>query len=421
MQPWIGYPCSVPKLKGSDREILELMQHLVRVSPFVTTVVVLTVVAMAVAPASADVVSGASGVEGGWASGGIDNRVGRGGDAGGDGVAGTDDGAGGDGDAGSDGATTWAALQSNGTELDPDKVVLEVQLQSDGSATWFIRYRVKLTNQSVADAFARVRADIEAGRLERAGRFKLQMESVVENASAVTGREMALRAVTVTAARRKPPGATTTYGVVTYEFEWTNFAEITDGHIRMGDALVDFFLTEDVTLLVTWPDGYRLVDSTPAPSEDRDDALVWKGPKEFTSDGPVVVIEPTSGWMGVTSPVDLGWFVAAVVGVLLTIVWYRRRGTGVDGTEEPTPGTEAAVDVDGTEPVADELLSDEERVIHLLEEHGGRMKQQAVVETLEWSETKTSQVVKDLHEAEKIERYRLGRENVLALPGEMDV
>ncbi len=68
-----------------------------------------------------------------------------------------------------------------------------------------------------------------------------------------------------------------------------------------------------------------------------------------------------------------------------------------------------------------ELLSAEERVLRLLEENGGRMKQQDIQEALDWSQTKTSNVVNDLQDDGKIEVYRIGNENTLALPGEIDI
>jgi hypothetical protein len=83
-------------------------------------------------------------------------------------------------------------------------------------------------------------------------------------------------------------------------------------------------------------------------------------------------------------------------------------GASVDG---PSDGTVA--DGDGS---PDELLSNEERVVRLLERHGGRLKQQAVVAELDWTEAKTSQVVSDLRETGDVESFRLGRENVLSLP-----
>jgi len=63
-----------------------------------------------------------------------------------------------------------------------------------------------------------------------------------------------------------------------------------------------------------------------------------------------------------------------------------------------------------------ELLSSGERVLWLLEQNGGRMRQQAVAERLDWTAAKTSQVVSDLRENGAIESFRIGRENVLTLP-----
>jgi uncharacterized membrane protein len=63
-----------------------------------------------------------------------------------------------------------------------------------------------------------------------------------------------------------------------------------------------------------------------------------------------------------------------------------------------------------------ELLSNEEKVLRLVEDNGGRMKQKQVVEELDWTAAKTSQVVGDLRDDEKLESFRLGRENVLTLP-----
>lgn len=319
-----------------------------------------------------------------------------------------------------DDGDTWVAIQSNETELDPDEVVLEVGLRPDGSAHWAIRYRVRLANQSVTDAFEAVRTDIEANRLERAGEFKLRMEPVVAAARNETGRRMELQEVTVTTDRRRPPGAIGTYGVVTYEFVWTHFAMVEDGQIRMDDILVDFFLTEDVTMLVTWPDGYQVTESIPSSEEPESGMVVWTGPKEFSSDGPEVLVERTEGGAGLSVPVSpVGFAAVALLCVALVAGWYRTRARQEEASLE-TPSVEPATETETSEP-PEALLSDEERVIRLLKDNGGRMKQQAVVEQLDWSETKTSQVVSDLHEADKIERYRLGRENVLALPGEIDI
>ena len=78
----------------------------------------------------------------------------------------------------------------------------------------------------------------------------------------------------------------------------------------------------------------------------------------------------------------------------------------------------AAADDGDDPPWADELLSNEEQVLALVEHEGGRMKQQEVAQTLEWTDAKTSQVVRKMRDEDTLDAFRLGRENVLVLPDE---
>jgi hypothetical protein len=104
-------------------------------------------------------------------------------------------------------------------------------------------------------------------------------------------------------------------------------------------------------------------------------------------------------------------------------------GAGAGGTETDAGGDDtgedataaagaAAVDGDDDPPWADELLSNEEQVLALVEHEGGRMKQQEVAGTLEWTDAKTSQVVRKMRDEGDLDAFRLGRENVLVLPDE---
>lgn len=321
-------------------------------------------------------------------------------------------------------------LQDDGTQVSPDSVVIQVDIQPNGAARWQVEYRVVLDDANTSEAFEAVRQNVTEHSLTYAGRFRVRQEPAVAAAENATGREMALRNVTVAADRQRPAGLPDAYGVLTYTFEWTDFGTVENGRIRAGKALVGFFLHEDWTLIVSWPDGYRPVEVVPAPDGERDRTAVWRGPTEFTTGGPRVVLEPTGSADGLRLPTSPALLVGlAGLVVVLAVGWYRREGLrhvlpgsfgASDEAHESEPvASEGDAEPDATPP--EELLSDEERVVRLLEEHGGRMKQQDVVGALEWSETKTSQVVRDLHEEEKIERYRLGRENVLALPGEMDI
>jgi hypothetical protein len=305
-------------------------------------------------------------------------------------------------------------LPGDGTNLSADSTAIEIAVRPGGSAAWTIQYRVDLDDEETTERFERVDRDIENSTLEYSGAFTDQMQEAADAAAAETGRSMSVGNTTVHA--RTTPGG---YGVVTYRFVWTNFAASSNGRLRIGDALVGFFLaSEQSSLAVSWPEGYDLEQVSPEPDETSDRSVIWQGRREFAPNQPRVVV---SGGL----PVPVEPLAAVAVGLVAVVAVWRLRGgglpvpsprsSGASGDEAASTGGDDEVDV------PDELLSDPERVLELLERNGGRMKQQAVVDHLDWSETKTSQVVNGLKEDGNIEVYRIGRENVLSLPGEMDV
>lgn len=103
-----------------------------------------------------------------------------------------------------------------------------------------------------------------------------------------------------------------------------------------------------------------------------------------------------------------------------------------DGTQSPsgTPGaestTDAQTDDEGAEAGASEqqsaeepdlsLLSDAERVEYLLEQNGGRMRQADIVDETGWSDAKVSQLLSSMTDEDRVEKLRLGRENLISLP-----
>ena len=64
------------------------------------------------------------------------------------------------------------------------------------------------------------------------------------------------------------------------------------------------------------------------------------------------------------------------------------------------------------------LLSDEERVEYLLEESGGRMKQADIVKETGWSNAKVSQLLSSMADDDRVDKLRIGRENLISLPEE---
>lgn len=291
--------------------------------------------------------------------------------------------------------------------FDPDTVLLEAAVADDGDAAWEIRYLIRLDDENSTAAFESLEADVQANRSAYSDRFADRIGGTVAVAENATGREMAVRDVTVRTTRQE---LTRQYGVLVYAFEWTNFAVANDTTIRAGDAIAGLFLDETTSLTVSWPDGFRTVATDPAPDETGDRSATWHGPADFTTSQPHIVVSssappPTEPQAAGGLPTSLiaGAIALVLLGVGAAWWWRRREPT----TERPTEG-------DDSPP--EELLSNEERVLRLLREHGGRMKQQRVVEELGWTDAKTSQVVGDLRETGEIEGFRLGRENVLRLP-----
>ncbi|MEZ3116344.1 DUF4897 domain-containing protein [Halobaculum sp. MBLA0147] len=93
-----------------------------------------------------------------------------------------------------------------------------------------------------------------------------------------------------------------------------------------------------------------------------------------------------------------------------------------DGTDEHTDSDSGTDDDEGLpEPYASVLdgirppLTDAERVERALARERGRMRQSALADELDWSASKTSRVLSDMESDDRIEKIRVGRENVVDL------
>ena len=324
--------------------------------------------------------------------------------------------------------------------VDPDRVLVRADVPENGDATFTVEYRVALEDENATAAFEQLRTDVEQNTSRYRDRFGERLRRTARTAENATGREMTVENVTVTATERFDGR----YGVLRYSATWRGFAAVDGNEVRIGDALAGYYLDENSTLQIETPAGYRVAEVAPTADTRRDGVVSWRGPVAFASDRPVVVASAASEGQ-LPFP---GWLLAAgalVVAGTAAFGLYRRRTAEPTAGDEPAPmtdqspaaGTGAAVgDDDGSpprdgpsepaagaaddaDPMADidpELLSNEELVEQTLRAHGGRMKQQALIDELDWSETKTSHVVSDMREADRLDSFRVGRENVLILP-----
>lgn len=300
------------------------------------------------------------------------------------------------------------ALQSAAPAENYDGLGVQIRVHSNGTASWEVDFRYELADDAAQEAFEQVRRNVT----NPPGEFvTLMQESAVATAEETTGRSMELRNGVVRTNRSVPAGR---FGVVSYRFQWTNFAaQPADDRLEVGDALGEFRLDRNSTLTVEWSDGLARQSVTPEPDASRERLVGWEGPLQFRTVGPTIELTVTGAGGGLPLvPVGMLAVVLLVGGAVgLAILWKWREEEGATG---PAPGG-------GQTAPNDELLSDEERVLQLLDANGGRMKQQDLIDKVDWSRTKASDVVNEMHEAEQIEVFRLGRENVLTLPGEIEV
>jgi hypothetical protein len=303
------------------------------------------------------------------------------------------------------GTGSGTAAQSQPQQVTPDTVIMDVEVHENGTASWEVVYRTRLDDAESTAAFESYKTDVENNSTEYSQQFVGRMTNTIASAERATGREMEGRNFGVRAEIHEFPQR---YGIVVYSFQWVGFADTSGESLRVGDALSGLFLDEKTRLRITWPEGYEATSIRPTPDEERDRTAMWTGPTTFAGDEPRLVLSPPA-----TGPNDLPWRPVAVgVGALTVLgvalaggVWlYRNRDVRDAGASESAP--------------PEDLLSNEERVLRLLERRGGRVKQKAIVDEFDWTEAKTSQVVGSLREQGEIESFRLGRENVLALPQE---
>jgi len=326
-------------------------------------------------------------------------------------------------------APTAAAAGFPQQSVDADVVVMNAAVTDSGDAAWTIDYRVRLSDDNETRAFQALRADIRGNESAYTGRFRDRMNRTAGAGENATGRAMAIDNVSVETARETVGQS---YGVVTYRFRWANFAVVNETHVRAGDAVAGLYLDRNTSLTMRWPGEYRRASVAPSPDEAGDESVTWRGRQSFGDDEPSVVVtnesQPFRDAAGAVPTLPaLGLLVLALA---LAAVGYgvyryvRADGGEGDGTSEPAAGgadgdeggDSAAASAGGDAPPA-ELLSNEEQVLKLLRENGGRIKQQRVASELDWTAAKTSQVIGGLREDDELETFRIGRENVVTLPG----
>ncbi len=314
------------------------------------------------------------------------------------------------------------------TTPETDHTVTRVEVHPNGSATWTVRIRTRLTTQDDVDDFEAFQERFRRNTSRYLDPFGNRIRGTVAGAANATGREMAATDFSASTSVQTLPRR---WGVVTYRFRWTGFARAGEDRLVVGDVFRGgFFIAENDSLVVSAPQGWTFESVSPDPAATENGTVRWQGRRDFPDNRPRVVLVPDSivetdgtadsattatpvgssedggsggGLPGVSGVVALAALVAVSVFVGLG-AFVRRRARG-RGESPNSTGT--------LEP-----MSEEHRVLELLEGNVGQMRQAEIVEAVEWSKSKTSRVLSSMAEEGAVEKVRLGRENVIQLPDE---
>jgi hypothetical protein len=161
-----------------------------------------------------------------------------------------------------------------------------VSVYVDGSARWVVEHRYPLRSEEDVEAFRVVAANVSK---ELSETYRLRLQTVIQEASRLTGRAMGLTEFAVHTSTQTT--VTGSVGIIVVEFVWTGFAATADGKISVGDVFVGgLSLASGETLTLKIPEGYNAVDYSPKPDEARERLpSTWYGPRTFTDRRPMVV------------------------------------------------------------------------------------------------------------------------------------
>lgn len=353
-----------------------------------------------------------------------------------------------------DGAPNTAATEREGLLATPEefsRTTHRLTVYPNGSIKWTNRHTRSLDNESEQAAYETFADEFNSEETELYTQFRETASQLTGLGADATGRSMNASNFERRAyvAETGDSGFTLgTQGVVEMSFMWSNFTEQSSEQLRIGDVFANgLSLGSDRRLVIEASDELQFVEVDPDPDSTSrsnlttSETIIWSGEREFGPYRPLVRLALSSPGPTTPSSTDTTapptttanapggagggrslslWVPIGVVVLIVTGgaggVWYLLRRSPPSHAESTASGTtETATEPEPVEPEA--LLSDADRVKSLLEDHGGRMRQSAIVEATDWSKSKVSMLLSEMEDDDEITKLRVGRENIVSLPG----
>lgn len=348
---------------------------------------------------------------------------------------------------------------------DFDTTTFEITVHEDGSATWTFQHvhYFDENDSEEREAFEEFADEFESEETDLYERFTDQAERMAESGDDATEREMNATDFERSATIEDSFGER---GIVEMSFTWEAFAETDGDTVEVGDVFENMYIGQSQSIVIVAEDDLVFQHVEPDDevehshsSLENASAVQWSGEQQFLDGNPRAVLAPedadTSGSGGdgtdpgtsalidsEETPWELALGLLFALAISAGALWYYRQGDGfprddgdsasppsaqtserlraepTDPPAETTAAVQSSHDSADPEPVSsDEFLTDEDRVMKLIRENGGRMKQVNIVDETGWSKSKVSMLLSEMEDEGAISKLRVGRENIISLEG----
>lgn len=312
---------------------------------------------------------------------------------------------------------TLLVVPAAAQDVDTDGTLTRLDVGEDGDAEFSLEIRTRLESDDEREAFASYSDSVDSNTSLYLEPFRRDMTSLVDRVAGSTDREMEATDFSVETRTESVPRER---GVVEYRFTWTGFAVSEDGRLSIDGALGGYILDSGDSLAIAYPEMYGVESVAPEPDSRGSRSVRWDGPRDFLEEEPRLVVSEDAADEGSDDGGDGGdgddetEFPAGVVAAFVAVV--AALGAGVYVLNRRDEDGDTSGDLAGVE----DAVPDTERVMNMVGEAGGKMKQKKIVEETGWSEAKVSQVTSKLEDQGEIRKLRMGRENVLEVLDEED-
>lgn len=312
-----------------------------------------------------------------------------------------------------------------------DITIIKIALSPTGEATWTVELKFPLNTPLEVQSFNRLSTDFKSN-----GPSFISLtpfNNAVTVASIETERDMELTEISYSSSMSDD------HGSLSLSFIWTNF---TNSHANTMDVGDVFYvesgqawmpiLLENQELIIEFPPNYVAQSSS---HSIYNGTLHVLGPTKFSPGEPsATLIElPPETPTPTPKPIflSLTFIIAILLSLSIGLFWILKRNFNwsissalfsifPNASRYPILRKYAPLPpiVNDTPPrpmTYAPLVSDEERVLTIVRQHGGRIKQVDIVEKTDWSNAKVSQTLSHLENKGFIDKLRIGRENLISL------